>query len=128
MKKRREIIRLLLLGTAICAGTGFAYWVPLPPVGNGEVVGPGGCAARGRGYTFVAIGNDDDLIFPFEHVTETWDENFEPIPDYIEGAGAMAYEFWYGGRLFVAVRVEDEYDRLHIYEFDNAIGLDGRWR
>ncbi|WP_347243699.1 hypothetical protein, partial [Thermogutta sp.] len=40
----------------------------------------------------------------------------------------MAYEFWYGGRLFVAVRVEDEYDRLHIYEFDNAIGLDGRWR
>jgi hypothetical protein len=79
MKSRIPVIRLLILGTAIWAGAGFAAWVPLPPVGNGYQVGPGGCAARGRGYTFVAIGDEDYSIFPFEHATETWNEDFEDI-------------------------------------------------
>lgn len=78
MKKTGLLFRLLILGTAMLAGIVRAEWVPLPPVGNGWEVGPGGCAARGRGYTFVAAGDYDDAIFPFEHATETWDENFEP--------------------------------------------------
>lgn len=40
----------------------------------------------------------------------------------------MAYEFYYGARLFVAVGIDGEADLLHIYEFYNLAGLEGLWR
>ncbi len=123
MRNFKAALAVMALGLITLPGLVLGQWVPLPPVGNGEEVGPGGCAARGRGYTFVAIGNESDEIYAFKHSEETW-YDMEPIPGDIVGAGAMAYEHHYGERLFV---VADDDNCLWIYTFRYPSGLEGTW-
>jgi hypothetical protein len=122
MRRILMVPALLILATAPAA----AAWVELPPVGGSfpEEVGDGGCCARGRGYTFVALGGGEYEVYPFVHATETWYEDFEAMPEGIDYAGAMAYERNHHGRLFVA---SDECNNLNVYYFNYPWGLDGHW-
>ncbi|GEM_PF-3039210 len=101
-----------------------AEWMPLPPVGNGCEVGPGGYAARGRGYTFVAIGDGSFEIYAFDHSADTWGELENDMPEVIDRAGAMTYAHGNGTRLFVAT---DEGNNLFVYSFHQSQGLGGYW-
>jgi hypothetical protein len=122
MRKALPVVVLLILAAAPAA----ADWVGLDPVGGSlmDEVGPGGCCARGRGYTFVALGDVDNVVHPFEHASESWFEDFEWMPEFISNAGAMAYERLHHSRLFVA---SDDENHLNVYYFNYTWGLDGHW-
>ena len=122
MRKLLSIIILLVIGAVPLN----AYWEPLDPVGGEDSVevGSGGCTARGRGYTFVAIGDESNEIYAFNHSAESWEELEEDLPEDINRAGAMAYAHGNGLRLFVAT---DEENNLFIYSFYQRQGLGGYW-
>ncbi|MEO0026456.1 MAG: hypothetical protein ABIK54_06825 [candidate division WOR-3 bacterium] len=123
--KKASLFRLLILSTAVLAGIAFGRWEPLDPVGDGEVVGPGGCAARGRGYTFVAIGDGSRKVYAFDHEGEMWDEIEVPMPEAIDYAGAMAYELGYGRHLYVVT--DESGGKLQVYRFYENEDLEGEW-
>jgi hypothetical protein len=120
MRKALSVVVLLILAAAPAA----ADWVGLSPVGGSmeEEVGSGGCCARGRGYTFVALGDAGYEVYPFEHASQSWFEDFDDMPEGINNAGAMAYERLYEKRLFVA---SDDENHLNVYYFKYSWGLDG---
>ncbi|NPV14878.1 hypothetical protein HPY86_08120 [candidate division WOR-3 bacterium] len=126
MKNFKAALVIVALCLVSFPGLVLGRWVPLDPVGGngGEEVGPGGCNARGRGYTFVAIGDVSDDIYAYCHEGDTWCEFIDPIPGLIDYAGAMAYEHHYGERLFVAA---DYNNCLWIYTFHYRTGLKGSW-
>ena len=117
MRKLLSIIILLVIGAVPLN----AYWEPLDPVGDGDEVGPGGCAARGRGYTFVAIGGGSCRVVAYDNESEYWDEFEEPMPGSIGNAGAMTY----GGQLYVVT--DGNRGQLQRYRFYDTEGIDGEW-
>ena len=125
MRKQLTVIILLVLGAVPLN----AYWEALSPVGDDYYeVGTGGCGARGRGYTFVAIGGDSRLVFAYDHDSESWDELDAPMPDAIINAGAMAYERGYGGQIYVVTDENGGYlQRYRFYYSEGEEDISGEW-
>ncbi|MFO7676713.1 MAG: FlgD immunoglobulin-like domain containing protein [bacterium] len=85
--------------------------------------------ARGRGHTFVAIGDLEEAVYAYDESAGEWVENedLQEMPVVIDVAGAMAYERIHNYRLFVAP--DDAADSLlNVYHFHHPWGLLELWR
>jgi hypothetical protein len=92
-----------------------------------ESVYAGGGIAYGGGYVWCIIGDDSDCFYAYDIAGDSWITWLEDMPDWITGAGAIAYESNWHRRIFVAAKIDGDFDQLFVYTRDSANTVDGEW-